>query len=199
MNPKKCAFAVSMGKFLGVVVHREGISADEAKATAVRQMPSPTSQDQLRSLIGKVSYLRRFVPGLAELTNPMMKLLKKDVPFQWGPDCEKGLARIKEILTAPQLMIPPELGKPLLLYISVTDKSLGALIAQEKGGVERPVYYLSRMVRGAECNYTPVERQCLALVYVAQRLRHYMLAHRIHLVSKSNPLRYLMKNPVPSS
>ncbi|KAL5538544.1 hypothetical protein UlMin_045351 [Ulmus minor] len=27
MNPKKCAFAVSMGKFLGVVVHREGISA----------------------------------------------------------------------------------------------------------------------------------------------------------------------------
>ncbi|KAL5541953.1 hypothetical protein UlMin_009663 [Ulmus minor] len=96
-------------------------------------------------------------------------------------------------------MIPPEPGKPLLLYISVTDKSLGALIAQEKGGVERPVYYLSRMVRGAECNYTPIERQCLALVYVAQRLRHYMLAHKIHLISKSNPLRYLMKNPVPTS
>ena len=96
-------------------------------------------------------------------------------------------------------MIPPEPGKPLLLYISVTDKSLGALIAQEKGGIERPVYYLSRMVRGAECNYTPIERQCLALVYVAQQLWYYMLAHRIHLVSKSNPLRYLMRNPIPSS
>ncbi|KAL5563573.1 hypothetical protein UlMin_033320 [Ulmus minor] len=49
MNPKKCAFAVSMGKFLGVVVHREGITADEAKVMAIRQMPSPTSQDQLRT------------------------------------------------------------------------------------------------------------------------------------------------------
>ncbi|KAL5579000.1 hypothetical protein UlMin_011442 [Ulmus minor] len=42
MNPKKCAFAVSMGKFLGVIVHREGISIDEAKAAAVKKMPSPS-------------------------------------------------------------------------------------------------------------------------------------------------------------
>ncbi|KAL5573472.1 hypothetical protein UlMin_023069 [Ulmus minor] len=83
MNPKKCAFAVSMGKFLGVVVHHEGISIDEAKAAAVKKMPSLATQDQLRSLIGKISYLRRFIPGLAELTSPMMRLLKKDVPFQW--------------------------------------------------------------------------------------------------------------------
>ncbi|KAL5578654.1 hypothetical protein UlMin_011096 [Ulmus minor] len=83
MNPKKCAFAVSMGKFLGVLVHHEGISIDEAKAVAVKKMPSPATQDQLRSLIDKISYLQRFIPGLAELTSPMMRLLKKDVPFQW--------------------------------------------------------------------------------------------------------------------
>ncbi|KAL5547360.1 hypothetical protein UlMin_007047 [Ulmus minor] len=96
-------------------------------------------------------------------------------------------------------MTPPVPGKPLLMYIAVTEKSLGALIAQEKEGVERPIYYLSRMTRGVECNYSPIERQCLALVYVAQRMRHYMLAHRTHLVSKSNPLRYMMRNPIPSS
>ncbi|KAL5538673.1 hypothetical protein UlMin_045885 [Ulmus minor] len=96
-------------------------------------------------------------------------------------------------------MIPPTPGRPLLMYISTTERSLGALIAQEKGGIERPIYYLSRLVRGAECNYSPIEKQCLALVYVAQRLRHYMLAHKIHLVSKSNPFRYMMRNPIPSS
>ena len=90
MNPKKCTFAVSTGKFLGVINHQEGIYANEAKATAVRQMPSPTSQDQLRSLIGKFSYLRRFVPGLVEFTNPMMKLLKKDVTFQWDLTVRKA-------------------------------------------------------------------------------------------------------------
>ncbi|KAL5559112.1 hypothetical protein UlMin_035323 [Ulmus minor] len=96
-------------------------------------------------------------------------------------------------------MIPPEPSQPLLLYIAVTESSLGALIAQEKDGVERPVYYLSRLVRGAEYNYSLIEKQCLALVYVAQRLRHYMLAHKVCLMSKSNPFRYMMNNPIPSS
>ncbi|KAL5571527.1 hypothetical protein UlMin_021124 [Ulmus minor] len=45
MNPKKCAFGVNMGKFLGVIVHQEGITIDEAKATAIREMPSPKNQD----------------------------------------------------------------------------------------------------------------------------------------------------------
>ncbi|KAL5555094.1 hypothetical protein UlMin_037330 [Ulmus minor] len=153
MNPKKCAFAVNMGKFLGVVVHREGIMIDDTKAAAVKGMSPPRNPDQLRSFIGKVSYLRRFIPGLAELTSPMMRLLKKNVPFCWGKECKTGFRRIKEVLTAPQLMTPPVPGKPLLMYIAVTEKSLGALIAQEKEGVERPIYYLSRLTRGAECNF----------------------------------------------
>ena len=92
-----------------------------------------------------------------------------------------------------------EPGQPLLMYIAVTENSLGALIAQEKDGVERPVYYLSRLVRSTECNYSLVENQCMALVYVAQRLRHYMLAHKVCLMSKRNPFRYMMNNPIPSS
>ena len=33
MNPMKCAFGVSAGKFLGFLVHHRGISVDPAKAT----------------------------------------------------------------------------------------------------------------------------------------------------------------------
>ncbi|KAL5545837.1 hypothetical protein UlMin_005524 [Ulmus minor] len=96
-------------------------------------------------------------------------------------------------------MVPPEPGQPILMYIAATENSLGALIAPKKDGIERPIYYLSRLIRGAECNYSPVEKQCLALVYVAQRLCHYMLAHKIYLMSKRNPLRYMMSSPIPSS
>lgn len=57
MNSKKCAFVISIEKFLGVIAHHEGISDDEAKAIVVRKMPSPTTQDQLQSLTEKISYL----------------------------------------------------------------------------------------------------------------------------------------------
>lgn len=49
---------------------------------------------------------------------------------------------------------------------------------------------------GAEQNYTPIEKVCLALVFVVQKLRHYILAHKIILIYKADPLRYLMSKPV---
>ena len=57
------------------------------------------------------------------------------------------------------------------------------------------VYYFSQKIRGAEVRYTPVERHCLALLFTAQTLRHYFLAHQIQIVTKSAPIRYLLSTP----
>ena len=77
MNPMKCAFGVSAGKFLGFLVHHRGISVDPAKAT----MKKPTTVKELKSFLGRVSYIRRFVPRLASVTTSLSKLLKKVTEF----------------------------------------------------------------------------------------------------------------------
>ena len=77
MNPMKCAFGVSAGKFLGFLVHHRGISVDPAKAT----MKKPTIVNKLKSFLGRVSYIRRFVPRLASVTTSLSKLLKKVTEF----------------------------------------------------------------------------------------------------------------------
>jgi len=69
MNPMKCAFGVSTRKFLGFLIHRRGISVDPAKATTIATMKRPTTVKELKSFLGKVSYIRRFVPGLASITS----------------------------------------------------------------------------------------------------------------------------------
>ncbi|XP_028062982.1 uncharacterized protein LOC114266295 [Camellia sinensis] len=92
-------------------------------------------------------------------------------------------------------MIAPQPGVPLMLYLTSTPKSIGALLVQDVEGTERPVYYISRKIRGAEVRYTPVERHCLALVFIAQKLRHYFLAHQIQIVTRSDPIRYLLSKP----
>lgn len=53
----------------------------------------------------------------------------------------------------------------MTLYLSSTNKSIGALLAQEVEEIERPVYYLSRSLQGAELNNSPIERHCLALIF----------------------------------
>ncbi|XP_074300041.1 uncharacterized protein LOC141631243 [Silene latifolia] len=63
---------------------------------------------------------------------------------------------------------------------------------------ERALYYLSRTLVGAELNYAPIEKICLALVFPIQKLRHYMQAHTIHVVSKADPIKYILLRPVLS-
>ena len=77
MNPLKCAFGVSSGKFLGFMVHNRGIDVDPAKAMTMATMKPPATVKELKSFLGKVSYLRRFIPGLALITSTFARLLKK--------------------------------------------------------------------------------------------------------------------------
>ena len=84
MNPLKCAFGVSSGKFLGFLIHSRGIDVDPAKATTITTMKSPAIVKELKSFLGNVSYIWRFIPGLALITSAFGKLLKKGQSFKWG-------------------------------------------------------------------------------------------------------------------
>ena len=57
MNPLKCAFRVSTKKFLGFLVHGRGIDVDPTKVTAIATMKPPTTVKELKSFLGKVSYI----------------------------------------------------------------------------------------------------------------------------------------------
>ncbi|CAL8989853.1 unnamed protein product [Prunus brigantina] len=199
MNPLKCAFGVTSGKFLGFVVRHRGIEIDPSKIKAIREMPPPRNLRELRGLQGRLAYIRRFISNLSGRCQPFSRLMKKDVPFVWDQACQNALESIKQYLLNPPVLMAPIKGKPLILYIAALERSLGALLAQHNDdGKENALYYLSRTLVGAEQNYTPIEKVCLALVFAVQKLRHYILSHRVILISKADPLRYLMSKPVLS-
>ena len=88
-------------------------------------------------------------------------------------------------------------GRPLLLYLSVSDIDLGCMLAQlDDSEKERAIYYLSKRMLEYECKYIMIERLCLALVLATRRLRHYVTKYSILLVSRSDLLRYLFDRPV---
>ena len=84
MNPLKCAFGVSSGKFLGFLVYSKGIDVDLAKAIAIATMRPPTMVKELKSFLGKVSYIWRFILGSTSITSAFTKLLRKGQNFEWG-------------------------------------------------------------------------------------------------------------------
>jgi len=91
------------------------------------------------------------------------------------------------------VLVPPIPDHPLLLYISSTTATLGALLAQhDDSGNEQAIYYISRTLVGYELNYSFMEKACLALVFASQKLRHYMLNQTTKLISNVDPLKYLL-------
>lgn len=86
-------------------------------------------------------------------------------------------------------------GRPLILYTAARPGSLGALLAQQNDeGKEVALYYLSRTLVGAELNYSNIEKICLAFVFAVQKLRHFILEHPVRLISKADPLKYLLSS-----
>ena len=79
MNPSKCA--------LGFLVHHRRIDLDPTKVVAITTLSPPTTLKKLRSFVGKVSYLRRFVLGLTEILKPLTKKKKKGIAFVWCDQC----------------------------------------------------------------------------------------------------------------
>ncbi|KAL0423246.1 UNVERIFIED_CONTAM: hypothetical protein Sradi_0859400 [Sesamum radiatum] len=118
MNPSKYAFGVTSGKFLGFIVRQRGIEIEQAKIDAILRMPEPRNIHELKSLQGKLAYLRS-------------RLMKKDVSFQWDEAYDKVFKSIKSYLVKPPVLVAPVPGCPLILYIAAQEHSVGILLAQK--------------------------------------------------------------------
>ncbi|CAL9024988.1 unnamed protein product, partial [Prunus brigantina] len=199
MNPKKCAFGVTTGNFLGFLVHQRGIEVDKNKATAIMVAPPPRTKKELLSFLGKVNFLTRFISNLAGKIRPLTPLLKlKDTErFVWGAEHQAALDDIKKYLSQPSVLMPPKRGKPLRLYISALEGSIGCLLAQNNESErEQAVHYLSCTLNMAELNYSPIEKLCLALYFAATTLRHYMLLSVVQIISETDLIKYMLTRPI---
>jgi len=76
MNPLKCAFGVSAGKFLGFIIHEKGIEIDPKRIEAMKKVEAPTCKKDLQKFLDKVNYLRRFIYNLFRKIDAFTPILR---------------------------------------------------------------------------------------------------------------------------
>ena len=190
LNPAKCLFGVKSGKLIGFVVNGKGIEVDPDKAKVIQSMPTPNTEKKVRGFSGRLNYIARFIAQLTTICEPIFRLLRKKNPRTWNEECEEAFNKIKHYLQSPPLLAPPVLGRPLILYLTVTKTTIGCVLGQhdETGRKERAIYYLTKKFTEYESRYTVIEKICCALGWATKRLRHYMLYHTTWLISKSGSI-----------
>jgi hypothetical protein len=145
LNPDKCVFGVSTGKLLGFLVSHRGIEADPEKIRAIEAMRPSARIKDVQKLTGSLAALSRFISRLAERALPFFKLLRKSGPFSWTEEAEHALQELKQCLMSLPILVAPELGEPLYLYIAATTEVVSMLLVIERteqhsqGGQEVPL------------------------------------------------------------
>jgi ribonuclease HI len=201
LNPAKCTFRVKSGKLLGFVVSNNGIEVDPDKVKAIQAMTAPKTEKEVRSFLGRLNYIARFISQLTVTCEPIFRLLRKKNPGVWDEDCQEAFDKIKQYLQNPPLLVPPVPGKPLILYLTVTESAMGCVLGQhdEFGRKEQVIYYLSKKFTECESHYNMIEKLCCGLVWSVKRLRQYMLYYTTWLISKIDLLKYIFEKPYMSN
>ena len=88
-------------------------------------MLRPRNLRELRGLQGRLAYIRQFISNLSGRCQPFTRLLKKDMPFIWDQTCQNAFESIKQYLTRPPVLMAPVQGRPLILYTTALERSLG--------------------------------------------------------------------------
>lgn len=128
---------------------------------------------------------------------PMFKLLLKDQVVVWNDNCKREFEKIKEYLQEPPVLIPSIEGRPLIMYLTTLNETMGCVLGQhnESGRKEHAIYYLSIKFTNFEIKYSLLKKTCCALVWAARQLRQYMLTHTTLFISKMDPIKYIFEKP----
>ncbi|KAK3017843.1 hypothetical protein RJ639_003353 [Escallonia herrerae] len=133
----------------------------------------------------------------AERCLPFFRAIRKAKHFAWMDECQTSFDELKTYLTSPPLLSKPFPGEDLFLYLSVTEVAVSAILVREGDGVQKPIYYVSKVLQDIETRYPKIDRIALALITSARRLWPYFQSHSI-IVLTDQPLRKVLLSPEAS-
>ena len=200
LSPSKAKIGATEADFLGHTISPAGIKPNAGKVAALTKMPMPKDLKQLRSLLGGLSYYRKFLEDMAKRIRPITSLLKQGVKFIFTPAMEIIVRELLAELSAPPVLVYPDWdavadnSRPFLLYCDASVDGFGATLEQEqKDASIRPIVYISRATLDNERHWTPLELEAGSIIWSIKRLRGYLWGTTFRIFSDHKALESFAK------
>ena len=196
LNLKKCHFAQSEVKFLGVQVGNGKVSPDPEKVVSIRNFKRPTDKKSLRSYLGLLSFYRKFIPNLAVHTYPLSNLLKKGNPdiISWTADLTEIFEKSINLISENAMLSMPKPGYEFVVQTDASAGGIGAVLGQLVKKEFVPIAFISRVLNSAEGNYSVIEKECLAIKWAVNYFHEYLYGAKFTVCTDHAPLSWLHKN-----
>jgi hypothetical protein len=191
----------------------DSVEANLDKIKEIEAMRPPARIKDVQKLTGSLAALSRFISRLAERALPFFNLLRKSGPFSWTKEAEQAFQELKQHLVSLPILVAPEPGEPLYLYIAAAVEAVSMVLVVERTAqedqvalegqkpegsvgvrtVQRSVYYVSEVLHEAKARYLETHKLLYAVLAASRKLHHYFQAHRVVVVT-SFLLRAILHN-----
>jgi hypothetical protein len=132
LNLDKCVFGISAGKLLGFLVSHRGIKANPDRIRAIEAMRPPAQLMDVQKLTGSLAALSRFISRLEERALPFFRLMRGSAPFTWTEEAEQAFQEMKQHLTSLPVLVAPDPGETLFLYLAAMTKVISMVLVAER-------------------------------------------------------------------
>ncbi|GLU23922.1 hypothetical protein SLE2022_398960 [Rubroshorea leprosula] len=117
----------------------------------------------------------------------------KQKKFEWNSECQAAFDELKSYLSSSPLLTKANDGEILYLYLGISDEAISSVLVRQEGKQQKPVYYTSSVLHGAEIRYSITEKAALAVVTSARKPRPYFQSHPI-IDLMDQPLRQILQS-----
>ena len=195
INRQKMKLHLKEVKYMGHVLTADGVKADPDKVQGIRDLRDPESAEDVRSFLGTVNYLARYIPQLSQIAAPLRESATAD-NFIFREVDKKAWNELKEAISEDTMLRYFDPSKPAVIECDASGNGLGAVLLQ--GG--KPVYFASRTLSDAESRYHPLELECLAVVFACGKFDQYIYGKQdLTILSDHRPLESIVKKEMEKS
>jgi hypothetical protein len=196
LNPKKYLFAMKEGKLLGHIVSTKGVRIDPNRVEVIQTLSLPQSRKEVQDFLGKINFLRRFIPNFAEMVKHITAMLRKGKEVKWTVEPRESFIQIKKALTKEPVLISLDYSKDFLIFSFASfDTVATVLLKKNEEGREQPISFFSKALRDAEVRYEIMENQAYALVKSLKSFRVYVFHSKVTAYVPSASLKDILIQP----
>ena len=183
----KCEFWITEVRFLGHVISASRVSVDLEKVEAVMNWERSRSVFEILSFLGLAGYYNRIIQYFSRLAAPMMRLIRKEVKFEWNDLCEKAFQELKMRLTSSPILIVPDRGQGYIVYCDASKYGLGCVLMQ----FGMVMAYGSRQLKNHKHSYPTHDMELAAIVFTLKIWRHYLYGEQFEVFLDHKSLKYI--------
>lgn len=183
-NFDKCDIRVPRIKFFGCYYDASGVHPDPEKIDEIQRLRSPQSVTEVQQFLGIVQYMSPFIPNLADHTEILRSMTKKDSVWSWTASHEKSFQKLKSLICSECTLTYFDPKLPTTIQVDASKKGLGAALVQQG----KPIAFASKALTDVEQRYANIERELLAIVFGCTRFHTYVFGTKFIVESDHKPL-----------